>query len=159
MKLNRFDKHATGYWSYHNGKVAKGSTLVWEILINNVVCFEIKNEPSMKSIKNLALKKLFHCIFSYHEPSKCFVFSIWLAKSQDFASKYVGDLVIQGDNNKLSYEGIKVSSVGNVPSIDKLVEDIGNISLCLPTNLARSISVKKQEGDEHLSVKFSFRKI
>ena len=116
----------------------------------------------MKSIKNLALKKLFHCIFSYHEPSKCFVFSIWLAKSQDVASKYVANLVIQGDNNKLSYEGIKVSSVENVPSIDKCIEETGNISLCLPTNLAKNVSVKKEVDGaiiESLAVEFSFKKL
>ena len=110
-----------------------------------------------------ALDELFYVNLSYHRPSKCFVFSVWLAKGQDVASKYIANLVIEGDNNKLCYEGIQVSSVENVPTIDKLVKDVGNISLCLPTNLAMNISVKKQkEGEgiiECLSVEFSFKKI
>ena len=71
--------------------------------------------------------------------------------------------MIRGDTKKSSLEGIKVSSVENVPSIDKCIEEIGNISLCLPKNLARNISVKKHGTGvmmiESLSMEFSFKKI
>ena len=161
VKLNSFDSHALGPDVKHTRVVRDNCLPAWTILSNNVLVFG-HNAPSMGSIRDSALGELFHVNLSYHQPRKCFVISIWLAKSQDVASKYVANLVIQGDNNKLYYEGIKVSSVENVPSIDKLVEDFGNISLCLPTNLVKSISVKKEGVDgvsESLSVKVSFKKI
>ena len=128
-------------------------------MVNGVI---FHPEWTMGCIKTL--DQLFHVNFEYHKPSKCFVISIWLAKSESVASKYVADIVIEGgENKKLSFEGIKVSSVENVPSIDKCIEEIGNISLCLPKNLARNISVKEQgEGVvmiESLSMEFSFKKI
>ena len=157
MKLNSFDSHAEE--REHCTEVGNRK-LKWEILINSVSNFE-HNESSMGGIK--ALDELFYVNLSYHKPNKCFVFSIWLAKCQDVASEYIADLVIEGDNSKLCYEGMKVSSVENIPTIDKLVKDDGNISLCLPTNLAKNISVKEHEvGEgivESLSVDFSFKKI
>ena len=154
VKLNSFESHATE----HTYTAAGGRALTWKILKNDVSCFG-HNESSMGGIK--ALDELFFVNLSYHKPSECFVFSIWLAKGQDVASKYIANLVIEGDNNKLCYEGIQVSSVENVPTIDKLVKDVGNISLCLPKNLARNISVKRQKMGEGecLSVEFSFKKI
>ena len=158
VKLNSFDSHALGPDVKHSRIVSLSK---WTILRSNALIFG-HNTPSMGSIRDSVLGELFHVNLSYHKPRKCFVFSIWLAKSQDFASNYVGDLVIQGDNNKLSYEGIKVSSVENVPSIDKCIEETGNISLCLPTNLAKNVSVKKEVDGaiiESLSVDFSFEKL
>ena len=110
------------------------------------------------------LDELFHVNFEYHKPSKCFVISIWLAKSESVASKYVMDVVIKGDTKKLSFEGIKVSSVENVPSIDKCLEETGNISLCLLENLAKNMSVEKDKRagvgiNKSLSIDFSFSKI
>ena len=71
---------------------------------------------------------------------------------------------IQGDKHKLYYEGIRVSSVENVPSIDKCLEETGNISLCLSENLAKNMSVKKDKWacvgiNKILSIDFSFSKI
>ena len=110
------------------------------------------------------LDEFFHVNVAYHEPSKCFVFSIWLAKSQNIASKYEANLVIKGDGNKkLCFDGIKVSSVENVPSIDQCMDESGNIALCLPRILAKNISVKKEEVGlglvEILNMNFSFKKI
>ena len=156
VKLTSFDSHA----SKRHCTVVGSEGMEWEIIQNNVSRIW-HNKPSTGGIK--ALDELFYVILTYHKPSKCFVFSIWLAKCQDVASKYIADLVIEGDNSKLCYEGMKVSSMENIPTIDKLVKDDGNISLCLPTNLAKNISVKKQEVSqeiiESLSVDFLFKKI
>ena len=104
-----------------------------------------------------ALDQLFHVNFAYHKPSKCFVFSIWLGKSQNVASKYTVNITIGGGkgNRRLCYDGIKVCSVENVPSIDKCLEENGNFFLCLPTTLAKNISTVKG-NEEKLLAKFSF---
>ena len=89
------------------------------------------------------------------------MFRIWLAKSQNDASKYRANLTIKGDDSELNYNGIKVSSVENAPSIDECIDDTENISLCLPMNLAKKISVKEQkrgEIEEELKVNISFKK-
>ena len=90
--------------------------------------------------------------------------SIWLAKSPRVACKYRANLQIKGDDhNKLCIEGIKVSSVENVPSIDKCIEETGSISLTLQRNLAKNMSVKEQEVgaeiQEWLNVEVSIKKI
>ena len=81
--------------------------------------------------------------------------------------KCPSNLVIQGDDHKLCLDGLKVSSVENVPSIDKCIEETGNISLCLQRNLAKNMSVKTQEVgvgigfpriQQWLNVEFSFKK-
>ena len=105
-----------------------------------------------------ALNQLFHVSLMYHKPSQSFVLSVWIAKSQKVASKYIANLVIEGDKRKLCFDGIKVSSVENVPSIDKCVEESGDFSLCLPISLAKNISMKKQMMD-YLNVNFSFKKV
>jgi len=109
------------------------------------------------------LDELFHVNLAYHKPSNCFAFSIWLAKSQNEASKYEANLVINGPKSKLSFDGIQISSVGNTLSVDKCLDDTENISLCIQRNLARSLSVKKYEVclgiTDNLDVGVSFKKI
>ena len=62
--------------------------------------------------------------------------SIW---SENIVSKYTTNIIIEGDK-KLCFDGIKVISVENVPSIET-----GNISLCLSRDLTKNMSLKKQE--------------
>ena len=83
VKLNSFERHAPE----HTYAAVGGMRLVWEILKYDVSLIE----SSMGGIK--ALKELFYVNLSYHRPSKCFVFSVWLAESQDMASKYIANLV------------------------------------------------------------------
>ena len=109
-----------------------------------------------------ALGELFHLNLAYHKPSNCFVFSIWLAKSHNVASKYRANFAIKGDDSELCYNGIKVISVENTPSIDECIEDTENNFLCLTRNQAKNVSVKKEEGSaiiESLHVDISFEKI
>jgi len=154
VNLKNFDHHAFEgkYHSYHSLKI-DGNSIWFEILKNNVAC---QSWP-MVCIK--ALNELFHVNFAYHKPSKCFVLSIWLAKSQNIACKYRANLKIEGDLRKLCFDGIKVSSVENVPSIEKCIEEIGNLSLCLPMNLAKNISTTEAGIKEKLTVEVCFKKI
>ena len=155
MKLKNFDIHAL-HTTRHSAKLdTHDGRLVYPITVNNTV-YEI--QWRLAGIKEL--DQLFHVNFGYYKPSKCFVFSIWLSKSQNVASKYVAKITIEGDKKNLCFEGISVSSVENVPSIDKCMTENGNIFLCLPISLARSICAKKKGIDqEELVVEFSFKKI
>ena len=103
------------------------------------------------------LDEFFHVNLTYYKPSKSLVLSIW---SQNIASKYTANIIIEGDK-KLCFDGIKVISVENVPSIET-----GNISLCLSRDLTKNMSLKKQEDvgtwlpiRESLSMDISFKKI
>ena len=157
VKLKNFDSHALDK-PYCHSKIIRG-IMLFRIQENNVV---YRQNWHMGCIH--ALDELFYVNLAYHEPSNCFVFSIWLARSQNEASKYIANLVINGDNSKLCFDGLKVISVENVPSIAKCIEDAENISLCLPRSLAKNISVKKKlDTDfgiaETLKVQVSFMKI
>ena len=136
-----------------------GAKVSFKILLNNVIFQETWAFGCFQ-----ALDELFHVNFAYHQASQCFVLSIWLAKSPNVASKYRANFLLKGDDhNKLCFEGIKVSSVENVPSIDKCIEETGSTSLTLQRNLAKNMSVKKQEVgaeiQEWLNVDVSIKKI
>ena len=152
VKLKNFNVHAFEGDRRHGWILRETTTAIFPIII-------AENFPS-RGI--LAFGQLFHVHLTYHKPSKCFVFRISLAKSQYVASQYKATLVIQGDNNNLTFDGIKVTSVENVPSIDKCIEETENIPLCLPMNLAKKISLKQKEDDkgisEYLQVTVSFKK-
>ena len=153
VKLKSFDTHALE--GFRHSLVVSGSLDLWFILGDNLLCHDWSS-----SIK--VFDEFFHVNLAYHKPSKCFVFRIWLAKSQDVASQYKATLVIKGDNNSLCFDGINVSSVENVPSINKCLKETENISLCLQMNLAKKLSVKKEvEGIgivERLKVAVLFKK-
>merc|ERR1711936_1173438 len=126
--------------------VSRRGRLTFSITTNDVIYDDRWALGCMK-----ALDQLFHVNFTYHKPSKCFVFSIWLGKSQNVASKYAVSITIGGGNRRLCYDGIKVCAVENVPSIDKCSEENGNLFLCLPTTLAKNISTVKGNEEKLLA--------
>ena len=164
VKLKDFDNHALkDEGNPHSLIIGNNNnhTIMFtcKILENNVV-YVFRHYWTMGCIQ--ALDELFHVGLAYHNQSKCFVFSIWLAKNQNIASKYRANLFIEGDNSELCFNGIKVSSVANAPAIYKCIEDTESIFLCLPRHLAKNITVKKQEGSlitESLNVAVTFKKI
>jgi len=113
MKLKDLDKHALEDKPVHSMTFSSG--IIFPFAKNDVI-YE-KPYRAMGCIR--ALDQLFHINFVYHNPSKCFVFSFWLAESQEVASKYMVNVLIEGDKKELCFNGIKVSSVENIPSIKK----------------------------------------
>ena len=151
MNFRTFDNHAlTDKHSWNFG----GNSI--QYFIPAGIANDIRPVWPMGCIQ--ALDELFHVNFGYHVPSKSFVISIWLAKSQNVASKYRANLIIKGDDSLLRFDGLKVSSVENAPSINKCMEDTESISLCLPINLAKKISAKEQE-EESLDMEVIFEKV
>jgi len=158
VNLKSFEYHAIVDHTALMGPIG-GKPFTCEILENNVVS---DHNLSMACIQSL--DEVFFANITYDKPSKCFVISVWLAKSQNIASKYKANLVIYGDNSKLCFDGIKVSSVEKILSIDKCIEGSGNISLCLPISLAKNLSVETRDAMrksqlKSLNMEFSFKKI
>ena len=99
-----------------------------------------------------AFGSFFHLNLRYYKPSKCFVFSVWLAKSQTKAEKYRASIRI-GDkddgDNELSFYGIRVTSIENIPSFDKCMDRNGKQFLCIPRILIENIYEHIEENDEN----------
>ena len=155
VKLKDFDKHTR---FSHLKILTNDSSLRFTIAKNDV----ISDEPKVRMACIMALDQQFHVSNVYHEPSNCFVISVWLAKRQVDASKYRVNIIIEGNNKKFNFDGIKVCSVENIPTIDERMEENGNDFLCLQWSLARNISEYYFKNDgitEEMSVRFIFKKI
>jgi len=141
VKLKNFDNHAIWTVDHYISNVILGrgygvfgyKTLKVHVDLGRPLYWHIRCIQ--------ALDELFHVNLTYHKPSRSFVLTIW---SQNIASKYTANLVIEGDKKKLCFDGIKVISVENVPSIETCIKETGKISLCLSRDLAKNISLKKQ---------------
>ena len=156
VNIKSFDNHAVGDHCAIIGPMG-GRPFRYDFLKNNVV-----RQRYLSMVCIHSLDEFFHVNVTYHKPSECFVIIICLAKSQDFASMYKANLVIKGGlgfNSKLCFDGIQVSSVEKIPSIDKCMEGSGNISLCLPLSLAKNLSVERRDQWKSLDMEFSFKKI
>ena len=100
-----------------------------------------------------ALGHHFHLNFRYHKSSLCFVFSVWLAKSKARAEKFRASIRIggkTGKDNELSFSGLRVTSVENVPPIDRCMEENGKRYLCIPRILVKNVCELSEENKEVL---------
>jgi len=159
LKLKDFDTHALEDSPLHSYNRIVSRSLNFTAFKNGDI---YDTKWGMACFK--ALDELFHVKFRYYNPIKCFVFTVWLAKSPNVASSYVVNILIKGEKKSLCFDGIKVSSVEDVPSMLTCMEENGNFFLCLPVGMAKNISVKKQDGaegiiEEKLHVLCSFKKI
>ena len=158
VKLRNYDVHSLG--NHHSYLFNKSNNIMFDILENDDV-----RRPNWRMGCFKALGEHFHVNLVYDAPSRCFILTLWIAKSQDVASKYTANLVIEGDYNKLCFEGIQICSVENVPSIDKCLGGSGKISLCLSKSLATNMSYDREDlgrgflGIKYLNVEVSFKKI
>ena len=101
-----------------------------------------------------ALGHHFHLNFRYHKPSKCFVFSVWLAQSKARAEKYRAFIRIGGKTGKdkeLSFYGVRVTSVEKAPPFDNCMEENGKHFLCIPRILIKNIC-KLSDDDENKEI-------
>ena len=99
-----------------------------------------------------ALGSHFHLNLRYHKPSKCFVFSIWMAKSKATAEKYRAFIKLGGGTgveNELSFYGVRVTSVENITSIDKCMDFNGKYFLCIPRILLKNTCKISDEDKEN----------
>ena len=108
--------------------------------------------PNKQMLGVVAFDFTFHLNLQYHMLSKCYVFSVWLAKREAITEKYrasirLGEKIEEGDN-QLSFSGIRVTSVENVPPIDQCVEENGRHCLSIPRALIENICKYTRENQE-----------
>jgi len=160
VKLKDFDKHLEDQPARVH-YISHGVSKLFYTITNNEVINDAKWSMGMVCTK--ALDQFFHVNIGYHNPSKCFVVRICLAKSQDVASKYRVNILIKGDHRSVCFDGIKVCSTEHIPSIDECMEENGNLFMCIPIGLAKNFSIEKEDGlvdrKEDLCVEFEFKEI
>ena len=82
------------------------------------------------------------------------MFSVWLAKSKARAEKFRAFIRIggkTGKDNELSFYGLRVTSVENVPPIDRCMEENGKRYLCIPRILVKNIC-ELSEAEENKEI-------
>ena len=142
VKLKRFRQHAI------NTQHSK--------MIPDLIAFKIpsderdieKHEWRMGAVSAFNLS--FHLNLGYYKPSKCFVFSVWLGTSKDRAEKYracirIGDKT-DGDN-ELSFYGVRVTSIENIPSFYRCMEKNVKHFLCIPRILIKNLCENSEGSD------------
>ena len=107
-----------------------------------MVCVKVNNE-------------LFHIRLAYSPLHKCFALSVW--SSPAGASNYRADLSIRTDEKDTSMNGLRITSVENVPSIDKCMEENGEYFWCIPFTLAKRFAIKEEEESQVLDVYYDVR--
>ena len=147
VQLKKFCRHAID--THHSEKIPTN----WKV-------FEIPCDDDDRELAKLkwgmgivsAFGSSFYLNLRYYKPSKCFVFSVWLAKSKCRAEKHrafirIGDKT-EGDN-ELSFYGVRVTSIENIPSFDRCMEKNGKHFLCIPRILIENICEYNEENNEN----------
>ena len=87
--------------------------------------------------------KIVYTEVKWYEPLDSFALWLWMAEDRRGASKYKAKVVIPGVGaNRLTVDGLGISSVENLPLIDECEGDNGEYFLCIPMALAKKMSMK-----------------
>ena len=89
--------------------------------------------------------EIFHVRLAFHEPQKCVALSIWSSYAE--AGTLRANLSIKGDDKEMSMNGLLITSVENVPSIDKCLDENGTYFWAIPVTLAKNFSVKYEHRE------------
>ena len=88
--------------------------------------------------------ELFHVHLGISPRQKCYALSVW--GSPAGAAKYRANLSIKNDEKDMCMNGLDITSVENVPSIDQCMDENGKCFWCIPFTLAENFSIKKSIG-------------
>ena len=110
--------------------------------------------PRWKMVCVKVNEELFHIRLAYSPLHKCFALSVW--SSPAGASKYKANLSIRTDEKDTSMNGLRITSVENVPSIDKCMEENGEYFWCIPFTLAKNF-IEGFAESEFLRVYYDMR--
>ena len=91
--------------------------------------------------------ELFHLRLGISQSQNCFALSVW--GSPTGSAKYQANLSIRNDKKDMCMNGLDITSVENVPSIDKCMDENGTYFWCIPFTLAENFSIK--ESNDPLS--------
>ena len=87
--------------------------------------------------------EIFHVRLAFHQPQNCVALSIW--SSSAGAASLRANLSIKGDDKEMSMNGLLITSVDNIPSIDKCIDENGKYFWCIPFPLAKHFGVESYE--------------
>ena len=147
VQLKKFSQHAIN--TQHSIKLS-----------SNWMVFKIQSDDDRDLAKHKwgmgivsAFGSSFHLNLRYYEPTKCFVFSVWLAKikNKDRVEQYRASIRIGGKSdgdNELSFHGIRVTSIEDIPSFNRCMDRNGKHFLCIPKMLIKNICKFSAENNE-----------
>ena len=147
VKLKEFDDHMTsslkgsrephfliysqfGIWRYVM------ELRDWDLPTEWTVCIELDNKNDIKVYAD----------FKWYRPSKSFVLWLWMLEDRDGASNYSAKVTMKADNRTITVDGLLISSVENVPTIDKCEEQNGKYFWCIPLTVANYICEESYKG-------------
>ena len=87
--------------------------------------------------------EMFHVSLQYSHLHKCFALSVW--SSPAAAAKYLANLKISDNEKEININGLRITSVDDVPSIDQCISENGKHFWCIP--MAENFTMKKLESD------------
>ena len=138
VKLKDFNEHA--FNTRHSIRRRRWiSDMYFHLKSNDIEC---NNPWTMFCVQEHNV--LFHVCFAYYYPQDCFALSV--CSSTAGVVKYRANLKIMGDEKEMSMSGLLISSVENVPSIDKCMEKNGKYVWCIPSTLAFEFSIYKNRN-------------
>ena len=100
--------------------------------------------------------ELFHVHVGYYQIHKCFALSVW--SSPDGAANYRANLSTNliDDDRTMSMTGLRITSVENVQSFDKCLEENGKYFWCIPETFTVKMLNSDGRAIEWLHVDFDF---
>ena len=69
-----------------------------------------------------------------------------MSEDRHGASKYNAKVIMKGDGGTIIMDGLLISSVESIPTIDKCEEENGKYFWCIPLTVAKNICKQKDEA-------------
>jgi len=144
VMLNKFKSHVSACHSRIHSRVNRGMDVALESGL----------------VLGFGPAENFFPILQYYSPTECYVFSVWVFGGgrtindlAEDALKFRGKLIFKGKNqNELTFNNIHISSVEDVPSIDRCMEENGKHFLCLPVNFVNNIGIDINSDDPDIEL-------
>ena len=101
-----------------------------------------------------AYSEMFHVRLSSYKLQNCYALSVWSSASG--ITEYRANLSVRGNGMETSIKGLLITSVENVPSIDRCMDENGKYFWVIPETLARNLTVRFEEVDRKSDGLFGF---
>ena len=99
-------------------------------------------------------EELFYVRLAISQRHRCFALSVW--SSPTGAAKYRANLGMADGEKGMVMNGLRITSVENVPSIDKCMDQNGKYFWCIPETFTVKMLISDSRVIEWLNVDFDF---
>ena len=121
VKLRDINEHFLNSSFPHSVLVKDGHLsfllVKWWRCLRDLVCVKVHDE-------------MFHISLQYSHLHRCFALSVW--SSPAAAAKYLANLKISDNEKERIMNGLRITSVESVPSIDQCISENGKHFWCIP---------------------------